>query len=301
MLAFIHIHKTGGTTIQWILRSSFGPRHCEAEPLNVRPLHLMPWQVPVSANDLQHLSRLYPHLESIGGHCVQPHMDLEKNDPEINYFTFMRDPLKMRASMYQHGVQALGEQNCVFEDWLREEQSQNRQTKMIAGKADVDKAIRVIQDRNVFVGLTDRFDESLLLLKSLVANNLNISYKRMNMASGSTITQSLLSSARTRQMLIEGNEADLKLYDFVKHELYPAYQREYGKSLAEDVSQYKASLSRFSRRSVTLSFMGKPRLFKLLLFWDLEPYNRRNVPLSLLKKYLLYKPWLYLDRKGIRI
>lgn len=301
MLAFVHIHKTGGTTIQWILRSSFGPRHCEVEPLNIRPHHLRPWQMPVSADDLQHLSKLYPHLESIGGHCVQPHMDLHKNHPKIKYFTFMRDPLKMRASMYQHGVQARGEQNCVFEDWLQEEQSQNRQTKMIAGKADVDKAIRVIQERDVFVGLTDRFEESLLLLKSFVANNLDISYKRMNVASGSTIAQSLLSSARTKQMLVEGNKADLELCGFVKHKLYPVYQREYGESLAEDVAQYKASLGPFSRHSVPLSFMGKPRLFKLLLFFDLDPYNRRNVPLSLLKKYLLYKPWLYLNRKGINI
>jgi len=300
MFAFIHIHKTGGTTVQWILRSSFGTRYCEVEPLVIEPPYRqIPWMAPVSAADLEYLAPLYTRLAGIGGHHVQPHMDIHKKYPGIQYFTFMRDPVKMRASMYQHGVNTLGEENCVFEEWLQEEQSRNRQTKMIAGVPDVNKAIEIIEKRQIFVGLTGRFNESLLLLKSLVLRPLNISYKRMNVASGKTVAKRLLASEHYRAMFREGNEADLALYQYVKEEWYPKYQREYGPSLADDLARYQKELARYRHRQVSLSLMSKPRPFKLLLLLDMAPYNGRNVTLSLLKKYLLYRLKMRLNRKGI--
>ena len=32
VLVFIHINKTAGTTLRYILRSSYGTRHCDVEP-----------------------------------------------------------------------------------------------------------------------------------------------------------------------------------------------------------------------------------------------------------------------------
>jgi hypothetical protein len=297
LLAFIHIHKTGGTTLQWIMRSAYGPRYCEVAPRTITaPYADAPWMAPATAVDLAHLSRLYPRLEGIGGHHVQPHADLHLCFPHIRYFTFMRDPVKMRASMYQHGVEALGEENCVLEDWLTEEQSRNRQTKMIAGTDDVDKAIAIIRERGIFVGLTDRFNESLLLLRALLANRLNIVYRRMNVAAGDTAAKQVLASPTERALLTEGNEADQALYDYVQHELYPAYRQEYGPRLDEDLAQYEAILSHQRQRVTTLSFMSQPRLVKLLLLLNAKPYNGRNVALALAKKYLLYRPTIGVSR-----
>lgn len=302
MLAFIHIHKTGGTTLQWILRSSLGTRYCEVAPLTIGLAYRQtPWLAPASAADLHYIKQLYPQLEGIGGHHVQPHMDLHDLYPDIQYFTFMRDPLKMRASMYQHGVEALGEENCVLAEWLQEEQSQNRQTKMIAGTADVDKAIKIINDRQIFIGLTDRFNESLLLLKAMAANKLDITYKRMNVSSGDTIAKRALETPQTREMLRSGNEADLELYNYVQQEIYPRYVKEYGTSLSQDLANFEAKLQGFNSRTVSLSFMNKPRLYRLLLLLDLAPYNGRNVTLALMKKYLLYRSKLHLNRRGLKI
>jgi hypothetical protein len=297
LIAFIHIHKTGGTTLQWILRSTLGPRYCEVRPLAIPPaFQQIPWLAPATLADLAYTQALYPELEGIGGHHIQPHIPLHAAYPGLQYFTFMRDPLKMRASMYQHGINTLGEANCVFAAWRQEEQSQNRQTKMIAGTADVHKAIDIIQQQEIFVGLTERFNESLLLLKVMVANNLNIAYKRMNVAEGETAAKRLLASEQGRAMLREGNEADHALYEFVQHEWYPRYQQAYGRSLAEDVARYQEKLRQFGHRPVSLAFMSKPRLFKLLLLLDMAPYNGRNVTLALLKKYLLYRSKMQLDR-----
>ncbi|MCC6454644.1 MAG: sulfotransferase family 2 domain-containing protein [Caldilineaceae bacterium] len=270
MLVFIHINKTAGRTVRYMLRSTFGPHHCEAEPWQT-----LPKDKPFSNNDLQRLRKLYPHLESIAGHRITGHVDLQANGSELQYFTFMRDPLKTCASRFQYNVQYRGKKDLVFEEWIQLEWPRNSQTKMIAGVADVDEAIRMIRAKEIFVGLTERFDESMLLFKALIAEQLNISYQRVNEARNNTIAQSLLANERTRQMLIEANQADLKLYHFVTQELYPARQREYGPSLAEDVAHYQQGRN--------------------------HSFNYRNLTLSRLKQYVLYKPLLYLHRKGVKV
>jgi len=270
MLVFIHINKTAGSTVRYILRSTFGINHCEVEPWHAQ------WtDPPFSTQDLQRLRKLYPHLESIGGHRVTGYVDLQENGAQLKYFTFMRDPLKTCASRFQYNIQYRKKKNLVFEEWIQKEWTRNHQTKMIAGVPDVNKAIRIIQDKNIFVGLTERFDESMVLLKALVADNLNISYKPVNVARKNALAERLLSTESTRQMLIEANQADLELYNFIKKELYPAFQREYGPNLERDVVDYQ---------------QGRENNF-----------HSRNITLSRLKQYLIYKPMLYLHRRGVTV
>ena len=267
MLVFIHINKTAGRTIRYILRSSFGLRHCEVEPWHGA------WaDPPFSTRDLRRLRTIYPQLESIAGHRVTGYADLQENGTNFRYFAFMRDPLKTCASRYQYNVQYRGKKDLVFEEWIQRDWARNHQTKMIAGVADVDEAIRIIQAKNIFIGLTERFDESLVLLKALIANQLNISYRRVNVARNNTLAESLLATEHTRQLLMDANQADLALYNFVRQELYPAFQREYGPSLEADVAQYRQTRN--------------------------DDFNRWNLTLSRLKQFMVYKPLLYLYRRG---
>jgi hypothetical protein len=187
----------------------------------------------------------------------------------------MRDPLKTCASRFQYNIQYRGKKDLVFEEWIQREWTRNHQTKMIAGEADVSAAIGILRSKHVFVGMTERFDESLVLLKALVAERLNLSYKPVNVARANNLAQQLLCDGRTRQMLVEANQADLELYDFVSNDLYPAFQREYGASLEADVVDYQRT---------------RPSTF-----------NYRNLTLSRLKQFLLYRPLLYLNRRGIPV
>jgi hypothetical protein len=269
MVVFIHIHKTAGSTVRYILRSSFGLNHCDAEPWHAR---FTP--APFSANDLQRLRKVYPRLESIAGHRVTAYADLQPNGTELKYFTFLRDPVKMCASLFQFNVQKRGMTHLVFEDWIQDEWKHNRQTKMIAGTDSVDAAIRLIREKQIFVGLTECFAESMLLFKSLVAPPLDISYARVNVAHRNTLAESLLSTKRTRAMIVEFTRADVELYDFVRQELYPTYQQTYGPSLEADVRWYRESQTSF---------------------------NRLNLNLSRLKSYLVYRPLLYLYRQGLKV
>lgn len=269
MLVFIHINKTAGRTVRYILRSSYGPRHCEVEPWHAR------WSdPPFSSHDLQRLRKLYPHLDSIAGHRITGNVDLQENGTKFDYFTFMRDPIKTCASRFQYNVQ-YRKKNIEFEDWIQQDWTRDQQTKRIAGGSDVNQAIRVIQQKNIFVGVTERFDESMLLLKALVSDNLNISYERVNVARDNTIAKNLLETEKTRQMLIEANQADLELYNFINQDVFPSFQRDYGSSLEADVFQNQQSRS--------------------------DSFNNRNIILSRMKQYLLYKPLVYLHRKGIKV
>src|SRR4051812_23107070 len=88
VLVFIHINKTAGRTMRYILRSSYGPRHCEAEPWAGRH------GGPFSAADLRRVRRIYPDLASIAGHAVTGYADLDADEADLRYFAFLRDPLK---------------------------------------------------------------------------------------------------------------------------------------------------------------------------------------------------------------
>jgi hypothetical protein len=225
-------------------------------------------------DDLKLARKVYPRLESIGGHRVTGYVDLQETGTEFKYFTFMRDPVKTCASRFQYNIQYRGKKDLVFEEWIQRDWTRNSQTKLIAGAADADSAIRIIKDKNIFIGLTERFDESMLLLKGLRANNLNISYRRVNVASDNTIAQKILSEERTRQLLIDANRVDQQVYDFVMQELYPSYHREYGPALQRDLAQYQQTRE--------------------------NGFNQRNLTLSRLKQFLVYRPLLSLYRLSER-
>lgn len=266
MLVFVHINKTAGRTVRYILRSSYGPRHCEVEPWHAE------WGgPPFTTSDLRRLRRIYPNLASIAGHRLTGHTELYEEGTEFRYFTFLRDPLRLCASRFQYHVQHRGKSDLVFEEWIQQEWLRNAQTKQIGGTARADDAIRIIERKDMFVGLTERFDESLVLLKALRAGDLNIGYTAVNVARSNTVAGDLLSNPSVREAIVEANQEDLALYEHVETNLYPTFQREYGPSLDNAVAEYRNSPHRV--------------------------FNRRNLTASRLKQYTLYKPVLRLHRR----
>lgn len=234
LLAFAHIQKTAGVTLNWILRRSFGLRHCEVEPWHSRPPGgFYDWVY--SAEDHRRVQRLLPRLESIAGHNVKPFSDLHEARPDVRYLVFLRDPARRTASHYQYAVQRMGYGGSV-EDHLAAEYRRDLQTRHIAGSADVDRAIELLRERCFFVGLTERFDESLVLLRQRAARpGLDIRHRRENLAPDNTIAREVLADSRTRALIDEANRADAQLYAWVRDELWPEQVREFGPGLEREV------------------------------------------------------------------
>lgn len=259
LLVFVHIEKTGGRTVRYILRSSYGSRHCEVEPDGL-------WDdLPFSTSDLRRLRRVYPRLVSVAGHRVTGYVDLEEQGTDFKYFTFLRDPLKMAASRYQFHVDRK-KKNLSFEEWLQKDAVRNAQAKRIAGTPSANDAIRMIDRKEMFVGLSERFDESLVLLRALRARDLNIGYTSVNVARGNNLAHDLLADQRTREALVEANRADLELYNYVRDEIYPAFRQEYGSSLDDAVGELQnGGHSHFNKRNLTVSRLKQYAVYKPLV------------------------------------
>ncbi len=262
MLAFVHIEKTAGMSVQQVLKRSFGMRFCAIDR----------WRLSddrFTARDLRELRLLYPRLDAISGHWIKPYADLDQACPDLRYWTLLREPLVRCASHFQH-QQRMGWVSS-FERWIDDDHYRNFQTKKLVGCEDVEAAIRLLEDRFLFVGLSERFDESMLLLQRLVGGKqLDITYTAQNVARDPSTSQKLLRDTKTRKQLEEANRADQQLYAYVRDQLYPRQVAEFGPDLAEALAQARES--------------NRPTLFDL---------NRRA---SDLKRYALYKPAVYLSR-----
>jgi hypothetical protein len=230
MYAFVHIEKTAGTTINSILRRSFGVRHCDIRlPLVKRRNDRRDHRAFVEADDLRRVRRLYRKLRGIGGHNVKPYADLKSECPDIQFFTFLRNPASRFRSHFLN--RAPGHSREALNEWISSEWVNNWQTKMIAGEANAQKAIELIKSRFSFVGLTERFDESLLMLRRWLREPaFRVEYRSLNCISGkhrprdaarNKSDMSYLELPEVRAQIQAANAEDQKVYDFVTSTVYP--------------------------------------------------------------------------------
>jgi hypothetical protein len=229
MLAHVHIMKTAGQTICGILRQSFPGCHCDL----VVPR-------PARAKDVRWAMRFYPRLKSIAGHCVVPYADLEAAGFKPRYFTFLREPIERCVSHYQFSVQRNGCRQ-PFERWLV--QHANFQTQVLCGHDDAGRAIEFLEQRIGFVGLVEHFNESLVLLRRWCGGkSLDVRYRARNIATDNHIKKALLANPRTVSLIQEHHAADITLYAYARHIVYPRYIERFGSELPAAVEELEQSL-----------------------------------------------------------
>jgi hypothetical protein len=240
ILAFAHIQKTAGTTLQLVLRQSFGPRH-----LNVSQRSGRVYEAGDLAVDLRRL----PFLRSIAGHGLMPFVDYGPAGSRLVWFTFVRDPIARFLSHYQHHVEKMG-RPIALADFLRETIQANRQVEFLAGGQDLEAAKEVVRKRLACVGRVDRFHESLLLLRERSGMpGLRVAYGQpRNQARSQRLTDHIhWEAARLHDAILEKNELDLALHQWIVDEIYPRQVAEYGEQrLARD----RATAFAATRRSL---------------------------------------------------
>ena len=237
MLAFIHVAKTGGRTIELILRNTYGVGYAHAEPWRQPdPERVIPKYDP---EDLRRLLRIWPGIRAIGGHAVALWSDFDRERP-VRWFAFLREPLKRAASHYQFHA-TTERRPRGFEDWLAWDVPRDHQVRAFSRRIDVAEAIAAIEEKQVFIGLLERFDESLLLLQRLVAPELRLGYRRQNIAADNTLAKDLLADPRKSELLADLHRQEFRLYDHVVNEIYPRQVAAYGPGLAEDLAALRAA------------------------------------------------------------
>lgn len=264
LLAFLHIAKTGGRSVETMLRSSYGPAYCHALPWR-RPLRPGEAGRPLAIatydrDDLRRLRRLCPFMRAVGGHAVTLWSGLHDVQP-VRYFAFLREPVARMASHYQFH-RATVPAPLDLDGWCAWHEPRELQTKYFSADGDPRAAIAAIERHGVFVGLLERFDESLLLLRRLAAPELNPAYRRENTAGSNSLAKRMLADPATRSRLAALVEGEQELYAWVRDELFPRQVEAYGAAaLAADLERFRADPGRGFNAGNDLLHRGYERLW----------------------------------------
>lgn len=235
-LSFVHIEKAGGITLHNLWHKCF-PGYLSPHPHPRFGWHL-------TARDLQRLQRWTPYrIQGIGGHRISANQGYEQvlRRP-VFYLTFVRDPLKRYFSHINWQV-AMMQMDWTMETFTADPEKDNYQAYRIAGdRYDWEKARYILSERFHFVGLLERFDESLLLLRQRMGlPELDIRYERSNVTKEENVAFRYEDQPASMQQLIRRrNEVDLRIYDYVREELFPRYIREYPGDLQRDLAMFRA-------------------------------------------------------------
>jgi hypothetical protein len=264
MYAFIHIPKTAGSTLRHLLRCAFGAQHCDVKIANHRR-EVRNW---VGARDISLARKAYPNLCGIAGHRVISFEGLDDAVEELRFFTVLREPIGRSIShfgyVHRHLKEALTREHLVA--FLEQPVNRDLQTKWLSGKDDAGSAIREIDERIGFVGLMERFDETLLLLQHwLNEPAFKVQHVPRNQATRK-LALPFRDDPELLAMLAEANRADLEVYDYVTTSLFPASVAAYPGDLAADLAVSQQENESFSE--VSESRAGRLRrnlLYKPLL------------------------------------
>ena len=245
-LIFLHIPKTGGTTFRKILEGYY-PRK---EILTFS-----------DANHTAEVERFAKSAESAraGYRLIQGHLyfGLHRFVPgESSYVTWMRDPISRSHSFYSHvrshpehylhrrlmehrlDLKSLVERNETPELF-------NLQTRMIAGQRNdetsgIDRSTLEIAKKNLeekfcFVGLTEEFDASLVLLSEVLGWNIPF-YMKRNVTSERVGPKRV--NAETDRLLREANALDLELHQFAR-DLFEVKRRAAGTAFESKFDKFQ--------------------------------------------------------------
>ena len=245
MYAFTHIDKTAGRTVRAVLRRSFGAGHCEIRtPYARRPADPNDRSVNVTGDDLRKVRRVYRRLRGVAGHNVKPYSDLDAACPGIRYFTFLRDPVRRYLSHFKNKAGTYGRED--FERWAAAGWTHDFQTRTLAGEANAQKAIDLLAARVGFVGFTEAFDESLLMLGQWLGEpDFRPEYRPVNRLEDKQRKRDIvraqsdlgyLEEPAVRDRLAEMNAIDQQVYDFAVREFLSRQRQSYPGDLAADVT-----------------------------------------------------------------
>jgi Galactose-3-O-sulfotransferase len=253
-IIFVHIPKTAGITLHRALRWKYPSRTIQLDSLRT-PLKELAEELPPEARrDLRVVSGHHHY----GFHEHVPH--------ECAYITLVREPVARVVSMYhfilgnpKHWLHdELVRSGMGLEEFVRTAADpgvDNQQTRLISGLGSgeigpwqkpppLDRGALELARRNLekflVVGLTERFDESFILIRRALRWRLPMYVTTNRTSVPKSASQSAIDAIRER------NQLDLELYDFGR-ELFATAVAEQGGSLRRELAAFR-TLNRIPNR-----------------------------------------------------
>jgi len=209
ILTFCHQIKAAGTTFTDILRSNYGLSHLNVEPLSGHEHY--------RRENLDRDLRWMPWLRSLAGHSIRPHLDYGPHTERMRWITWLRDPVSRLISGYQHGVEKNG-LKTGFAEWLQQPGHRNLQVYFLTGDSDdLESAKRILNEKFIFIGFVEYFDEDLSRLKNVVGDSLF--YTSYSNVSNPAVTGQVAVDIRQnykeyKELIDENTRVDQALYDW---------------------------------------------------------------------------------------
>jgi hypothetical protein len=241
-IIFLHLPKTGGVTLRRALRWKYAPELLNFETLT-KPAEAL-GEVPLSERRSARV--LTGHLH-YGVHDYIPQ--------RCEYITLLREPIARVVSYYYYILKhpkhwrhaELVRSGMGLDEFVRtspERGVENDQTRMLsgAGAGELDagsldrKALEQAKrnlERFLVVGLTERFDESFILIRRALGWKFPL-YETANVATGPKPA-----SATALESIRERNQLDLELYEHARG-LFSAAIEHHGESLQREVAVFRA-------------------------------------------------------------
>ena len=212
----IHVPKNAGQTFTSILRRRFGPSMLRAPDTRYGQI--------LSEDEKLSFLRQQPRVRCVTGHTLRyPVPPLPGR--RYRYLTFLREPIERLVSLYafekkleagtQHASQGPIEEwieiRLTHDNALTNYQAFHVQGARHPAEVSLEAARRCLEDY-FFTGITERFDDSLLLLARRARFSLHdLAYRSVNVTGSKTRVPI---SPRVRQRLVDLNPIDLALYEW---------------------------------------------------------------------------------------
>jgi competence ComEA-like helix-hairpin-helix protein len=263
LLLFLHVPKTGGATLNSLVYANLkrGLRVDEIQqrsrvtelvtyvPEGVYHVH-DGFETPVTEAETRAIRRaIAPDTAAavLGHFSFGFHRIFARRS---SYITILRDPVDRLASLYSHlvryeqeaygvssrmlGAGAFGSEPAVANDQIRRvsglEPHDTRPSRILA------EAKRILRKHFALVGLTERFDELVILLKRRLAWE-QVCYLPRHVNTRPE-TQRLLPSER--EAIEKANALDIEFYGYVR-ELFERQVQEEGSSFRSEVEAFRAA------------------------------------------------------------
>jgi Sulfotransferase family len=241
-LIFLHLPKCAGTTLNRIIEWEYDPMRV----FSIDPIFFLWSYKKLNRWPTRRLGR----MQVFKGHMP---FGIHRRLPQPStYITFLRDPVERVISAYFFARNYLLHPKHAWisklslEEYVKVSPNHNVQCKYISGQdfvgdhhaGDCDERTLEMAKANLnkyfsLVGLTERFDQGLAILKLRFGWEI-AKYAKFNVTSGKQKKASLPSS--TVELIAERNKYDVALYEYAVP-IFEATRARYGAAVQEQINQ----------------------------------------------------------------
>ena len=272
-----HVSRTGGLTMSHILRRNFGDKHLDIYSQEISKTfgqaRVKPTIGMLTLSELEKILDNYKHIrvKSISSHWI-PIPDgielLKQRFGKVKTITFLRNPIEVIVSKFFHfrhrylNSKILPEHmrydyrndlslflkhwEHVSKEYAVQDQCRNYTTYFFDNEnQDSDKCLSRLKGHFWFVGITERFNEGLIILKQKFQDlniSFNICYEKKNKGPKKKKKEKQLITKPILENIKSKNSIDLNLYRDITA-IYEKSVKDYPGSINKDLFIYQKKLA----------------------------------------------------------